>query len=129
MKTISAVMVAGALVAVTSIDAQQSRPGAPASAQTGRAQAVYFPERFDWQHKRPDEVGMNAALVAEAVQAAVTSEMSTNRDLAIDQATSFGRNEPFDTVIGPMKPRGPASGLIVRNGYIVAEWGEPAAST
>ena len=25
-----------------------------------------------------------------------------------------------------MKARGPASGLIVRNGYIVAEWGEPA---
>jgi CubicO group peptidase (beta-lactamase class C family) len=96
--------------------AQQPRPAAP----------TYFPERFDWQHKRPDEVGMSAALVAEAVQAAVSAEMTTNRNLAIEQATSFGRNEPFDTVIGPMKPRGPASGLIVHNGYIVAEWGEPA---
>ena len=45
--------------------------------------------------------------------------MSTNRDLATELAISFGRNEPFDTVIGPTKPRGPASGLIVRNGYIV----------
>ena len=72
---------------------------------------------------------MSAALVSEAVQAAVSAEMTTNRDLAIEQATSFGRNEPFDTVIGPMKPRGPASGLIVHNGYIVAEWGEPRAST
>jgi hypothetical protein len=126
MKTISAVMVAGVLVAVTSIDAQQSRPGAPASAQTGRAQAVYFPERLDWHHKRPEEVGMSAALVAEGVQAAVAGEIRGNRDLALEQATSFGRAEPFDTVIGPMKPRGPASGVIVRNGYIVAEWGEPA---
>ena len=25
-------------------------------------------------------------------------------------AASFGRNEPFDTPIGPVKPRGPASG-------------------
>jgi hypothetical protein len=91
-----------------------------------RAAASYFPERLDWQHKRPEEVGMNPALVAEAVKTAVDNELRNPRDLAIDQATSFGRNEPFDTVIGPIKPRGPASGLIVRNGYIVAEWGEPA---
>jgi CubicO group peptidase (beta-lactamase class C family) len=90
------------------------------------ATAAYFPERFDWQHKRPEEVGMNASLVTEAVQAAVGSEIRANRDLALELATSFGRNEPFDTVIGPVKPRGPASGLIVKNGYIVAEWGEPA---
>ena len=38
---------------------------------------------------------------------------------------SFGRGEPFDTPIGPVKDRGPASGLITRHGYIVAEWGEP----
>jgi len=95
------------------------------SAQQRPATASYFPERFDWQHKRPDEVGMNAALVAQAVQAATGSEMTTPRDLTLAQATSFGRDEPFDTIIGPMKPRGPASGLIVRNGYIVAEWGEP----
>ena len=68
---------------------------------------------------------MNAALVAQAVQAATGSEMRTPRDLVLAQATTFGRDEPFDTIIGPMKPRGPASGLIVRSGYIVAEWGEP----
>jgi beta-lactamase family protein len=95
------------------------------SAQQRATTAPYFPERFDWQHKRPDEVGMNAALLAQAVQAATGSEMTTPRDLTIAQATSFGRDEPFDTIIGPMKPRGPASGLIIRSGYIVAEWGEP----
>jgi CubicO group peptidase (beta-lactamase class C family) len=40
-------------------------------------------------------------------------------------ATTFGAAEPFDTPIGPVKTRGPASGLIIRHGYIVAEWGEP----
>src|SRR5262245_60571680 len=117
MKSISAIAGLIVVVAVGQIAvAQQSRPTAPA----------YFPERFDWQHKRPDEVGMSAALVSDAVRAAVGAEMTTNRDLALEQATSFGRDEPFDTVIGPMKSRGPASGLIVHNGYIVAEWGEPA---
>ena len=127
MKSISAVAGLIVVVAVGQIVvAQQPRPAVQGGGQArAGAQSAYFPERFDWQHKRPDEAGMSASLVSEAVQAAVSAEMTTNRDLAVEQATSFGRNEPFDTVIGPMKPRGPASGLIVHNGYIVAEWGEP----
>ena len=129
MKSIFAIVGLIVVVAVgQTVVAQQPRPDAPGGAGQVRANAAstYFPERFDWQHKRPDEVGMSMALVSEAVQAAVSAEVTTNADLALEQATSFGRNEPFDTVIGPMKPRGPASGLIVHNGYIVAEWGQPA---
>ena len=33
--------------------------------------------------------------------------------------------EPFDDPIGPFKPRGPQTGIILRHGYLVAEWGEP----
>lgn len=47
-----------------------------------------------------------------------------SKDLATDLATTFGAREPFDTAIGPVKPRGALNGLIVRRGYIVAEWGE-----
>jgi CubicO group peptidase (beta-lactamase class C family) len=110
-----------------SISAQQRTPAAPApSAQSARPSSpTYFPDRFDWQHRRPEEVGMNPALVAEAVKAAASQEIAGSRDLTVEQATTFGRNEPYDTVIGPLKPRGPASGVIVHNGYIVAEWGEP----
>jgi CubicO group peptidase (beta-lactamase class C family) len=128
MKSISAIAGLIAVVAVGQVVAQQPRLAAPGGAGQTRAgtSSTYFPERFDWQHKRPDEVGMSAALVSEAVQAAVGAEVTTNPDLAVEQATSFGRNEPFDTVIGPMKPRGPASGLIVHNGYVVAEWGQPS---
>jgi hypothetical protein len=123
MKSISAV--AGLIVVVAVGQIVGAQPSRPAAQTRAAGASTYFPERFDWQHKRPDEVGMSASLVSEAVQAAVSAEMTTNRDLGVEQATSFGRNEPFDTVIGPMKPRGPASGVIVRNGYIVAEWGEP----
>src|SRR5690348_1211248 len=65
--------------------------------------AVYFPERFDWQHKSPDEVGMDAARLDEAVKLAIASETPGTRDLALSLATTFGRNEPFDTPIGPVK--------------------------
>jgi CubicO group peptidase (beta-lactamase class C family) len=85
---------------------------------------VYFPERLNWQRKAPADLGMNAALVAEAVQAAAANESTAPRDLMAAHAISYGR-EPFDSPIGPVGSRGPASGLIVHKGYIVAEWGEP----
>src|SRR5258705_9732410 len=37
---------------------------------------------------------------------------------------SFAR-EPFDTLIGPVKDRGGAAGVITRHGYVVSEWGDP----
>jgi CubicO group peptidase (beta-lactamase class C family) len=100
------------------------RTAAPAAPRAPRT-AAYFPDRFGWQHKRPEEVGMDPALVAEAVQQAIPAETAGSRDMALAQKASFGR-EPFDTIIGPISDRGPASGLITRHGYIVAEWGEPA---
>jgi CubicO group peptidase (beta-lactamase class C family) len=67
---------------------------------------------------------MDAARIDEAVQFAIANENPATRDLAVDLATTFGAREPFDTPIGPVKERGAANGLIVRRGYIVAEWGD-----
>jgi hypothetical protein len=123
-------MLAAFVLILPAAYAQQRRAiEAGPGAETAKTQAtVYFPERLNWQHKRPSEVGMDGARVAEAVNAVANHEISANRDLAIAQAEAFGPNEPFDAIIGPTKPRGPPSGLIVRNGYIVAEWGEPLRS-
>ena len=104
-------------------------PPSGATAQTQRgagavAQAPYFPERFDWQHKKPDEVGMNPALVNEAVQLAIAADTPGPHDMTQFLTNSFGK-EPFFSLVGPIKDRGPASGLITRHGYIVAEWGDP----
>src|SRR5262245_22670003 len=99
----------------------------PTYAQRGVAAKpaqAYFPERFDWQHKRPEEVGMNAALVNEAVQIAVANETTGPKDMALFLHSSFGK-EPYNTLVGPIKDRGGASGLITRHGYIVDEWGDP----
>src|ERR1051326_422515 len=87
--------------------------------------AAYFPERFDWQHRKPADVGMNAAQIDQAVQAAVAGETQGPKDMVQFLTNSFGK-EPFFSLIGPVKDRGPAGGIITRHGYIVAEWGEPA---
>jgi CubicO group peptidase (beta-lactamase class C family) len=95
------------------------RPGA-----TAQTQAPYFPARFDWQHKSPAEVGMNPALVNEAVQLAIAADTPGPHDMTQFLTNSFGK-EPGFSLVGPIKDRGPASGLITRHGYIVAEWGDP----
>jgi Beta-lactamase len=88
------------------------------------AAAAYYPERLNWQHKKPEDVGMNPALVNEAVQIAIASETQGPKDMALFLHGSFGK-EPYNTIVGPIKDRGGASGIITRNGYIVAEWGDP----
>jgi CubicO group peptidase (beta-lactamase class C family) len=96
-----------------------------ASKQSTRAaRALYFPDR-DWQHKQPADVGMNQTLVDEAVKAAIAAESKGSKVMQHYLVESYAR-EPYDTPIGPIKDRGAASGLVLRHGYIVAEWGDPS---
>ena len=100
------------------------RPGrALPRASSVRRRLPTIPDRFDWQTRTPEQAGVDAAKLDAAIKFAVASENPGNKDLAVDLATSFGR-EPFDTPIGPVKPRGALNGLIIKNGYVVAEWGE-----
>lgn len=45
--------------------------------------------------------------------------------MALEQSRTFGK-EPHGEGIGPFKPRGAATGLIIYKGYIIASWGEPS---
>jgi CubicO group peptidase (beta-lactamase class C family) len=119
----AAFAVFGLAVAVASGPVVAQRSATPAPARQA-AVSTYFPERFDWQHKTASEVGMDPALVDQAVQTAIASENPAPKDMRLFLKGSFGR-EPFDAIIGPIKDRGPATGLITRHGYIVAEWGDP----
>ncbi len=89
------------------------------------AQETYWPGKGEaWERRRPEQVGMNATKLQDAVRFAQENENPAPRDLEEAHYQSFGR-EPFGEPVGPFKPRGPQSGVIVRQGYIVAEWGEP----
>jgi CubicO group peptidase (beta-lactamase class C family) len=95
-----------------------------AAAQTaGDRQAAYYPDAT-WQHKTPAESGINPQLLKEAIDAAIAGETKAPRDLVMNHYQTFGR-EPFGYPIGPIKDRGDPTGLIIRHGYIVAEWGDP----
>ncbi len=93
-------------------------------ATASTAQDPYFPERRDWTEKAPADAGMNPSRLQEAIDYAVDSESSAPKDLSLNHELSgFGR-EPHSQRIGPTTVRAPLNGLVVKNGYIVAEWGE-----
>ncbi|MEP1151011.1 MAG: serine hydrolase [Balneola sp.] len=85
----------------------------------------YFPGKwYDWEMKTPAEVGMNAAKIQEAIQFAKDNEIENPRSMEENHYGTFGR-EPYGDGVGPFKDRGPQTGIIIKDGYIVAEWGEP----
>ncbi|MFO7826069.1 MAG: serine hydrolase [Cyclobacterium sp.] len=86
------------------------------------AQTPYFPGT-DWQVKSAEEMEMNAALLDSAVKFALTHENKVERDLRIANLKSYAR-EPDYKILGPMKERGGPAGVILKNGYIVAQWGD-----
>jgi CubicO group peptidase (beta-lactamase class C family) len=85
----------------------------------------YYPEKNNWEKRSPETIGLNAGLLKEAIDFAIQNESKTPRDLKeAHYQSAFGR-EPFGFPVGPMKERGGPSGLIIKNGYVVGEWGTP----
>ena len=114
-----------ALVVPCAAFAQASAQSTKAIASKAPSAPSEFPGRFDWQHKKPEEAGMDSARLDEAVKYAIASENPATKDMKLYLATTFGATEPMDTPIGFTKDRGSANGLIIRHGAIIAEWGEP----
>lgn len=88
------------------------------------AQREYTPAAGSWERRTPQQSKLDAAKLKEAVDFAIASESKAPRDLQLAHFQTFGR-EPYGEPIGQFKDRGDATGLIIRNGYIVAEWGDP----
>ena len=88
---------------------------------TSYTQQLYFPDST-WQTKKPSELKMNAALVDSAINFAIRNETKTDYDLRI-AITKAHANEPNYRIAGPTRERGKPAGIILKNGYIVAQWG------
>lgn len=85
----------------------------------------YFPKRSFWEEKEPASLGVDAARLYEAIDLAIREESEADSNLKMAHYLSgFGR-EPFGYPIGPMKSRGPATGLIIYKGYVIGKWGDP----
>lgn len=88
------------------------------------AQRSYVPPRGDgWEIREPSRAGFDAERLAAAVGFARSREIGWSQDLAA-QLNRLHVNEPFPELIGPVTPRGGTNGIILRQGYVVAEWGD-----
>lgn len=96
----------------------------------------YFPPPGNiWATHTLAQEGLDAAKLKAAIDFAVAREtkLSPELDGVIDQRDQritiplqFAK-EPFSSPIGPLTPHAPANGIIIRHGYIVAEWGDTLA--
>lgn len=78
----------------------------------------YFPPAGEWQRKRPADVGMDEAKLNEAVAFMKAHESNVARDFS-DQEKTFGK------LLGSVPTeRAATNALIIRHGFIVAEFGE-----
>jgi CubicO group peptidase (beta-lactamase class C family) len=89
---------------------------------------TYFPGKWDdWESRKPEQMGMDPQLVERAVAYAIENQLKSTKDLAASIWSAWGK-EPGFRLLGPTKHRGDTSGMIIRHGYIVAEWGDTQRS-
>lgn len=89
-----------------------------------KAQTSYFPERnSDWEMRPASNFGIDSSALKNAVDFAFDNEYSGSRDLRIAILEGFAK-EPFHQILGPTKKRGGPTGLILKDGYLIAKWGD-----
>ena len=98
-------------------------PDGMAFVRAATAGAYFPPPGAAWERRPARAVGMDSAGVADAVAYARAHEINWARDMKTQLATNTAK-EPFPSIDGPFQDRGVQSGVIIRHGYIVAEWGD-----
>ncbi|MEO7659687.1 MAG: serine hydrolase, partial [Pyrinomonadaceae bacterium] len=88
------------------------------------AQKTYFPPAGEWERRTPEQAKFDPGKLKEAIDFAIASEAKGPRSQELGLTQSFGQ-APFGELVGPTKDRGDLTGLVIRNGHLVAEWGEP----
>lgn len=92
---------------------------------SGNAQESYWPERNASWATLPNEQleSVDTAALSKALEFAQANEYSGERDLRLAILKGFAR-EPYHYLAGPVKERGGPAGMILKNGYVVAQWGD-----
>jgi CubicO group peptidase (beta-lactamase class C family) len=67
-------------------------------------------------------VGFDPTRLQEVAAFAAANEATTHKDG--DELATILAGEPYNEIVGPTMRRGGNSGLVIRQGYIVLEWGD-----
>ena len=77
-----------------------------------------------WPEAPADLAGMNWMWLEEAARFAAENETQWPTDLRLHLESGFFEPPPFNQLLGPIRPRGPANGLVLRRGFKIASWGD-----
>lgn len=89
-----------------------------------QGQDYYYPEKNElWEAQTPESFDIDSKELMEAVSFAKENEYSGGRDLRIAILKGF-KHEPYHQILGPTKKHGGPAGMILKNGYVIAQWGD-----
>ncbi|MFW5927380.1 MAG: serine hydrolase domain-containing protein [Wenzhouxiangella sp.] len=83
-----------------------------------------FPQRHGWPGIEPSEAGFDPQRLEHAVEFARERAETEPSDLHQVIHDAFAPREPDFRILGPTRPRAGDSGMIVRDGRLVASWGD-----
>ena len=86
-------------------------------------QSYFPPSSVAWEEKDPNEFKIDEGKLETAITFAKDNEYSGSRDLRIAVLKGFS-HEPYHKIMGPTKKRGGPAGMILKNGYRIASWGD-----
>lgn len=84
------------------------------------AQQIYFPPADEWEEKPASKTKLS---VSKAIEFAQNNEYSESKDLRQAILKGF-EHEPYHEILGPTKRRGGPAGMILKDGYIIGQWGD-----
>ena len=87
------------------------------------SQDSYFPGKENWEVKLPTEFNYDSKKIQEAIDFVIKNQNKGDKDLRIEILKGFA-SEPYHSIKGPTKKRGESNGLIIKDGYIIASWGD-----
>lgn len=87
---------------------------------------MYFPpsDPANWEQRDPESHGLDPRALATTSQFAIDNEIPWPEDLS---RTNVSDDPPeYAEKLGKMRPRGGPAGVVLKDGYIVHEWGDLA---
>ena len=90
---------------------------------SANCQDIYFPSKGKWEVKLPSDFNYDSKKIQKAIDFVVENQNNGNKDLRVEILKGFS-TEPYHSIKGPTKKREGTNGLIIKDGYIIASWGD-----
>lgn len=117
LQALVASLAVGLILATSACSVEVRRPG--------DGDPPYIPPPGEaWEVREPEELGMDPALLQQAMDYASAHETTQIPDDPGAYLRERFQGIPHQEIVGPTAPRGGVNGIVLKDGYIVAEWGD-----